>query len=89
MSSKTKKRFASKAAAYFSSCSNCDADDETLYTCTLPDCARLGEPFCLSCGKVSHKKKDHRFDPGMDYTKEVELGWIKQNIFVKYILHRK
>ena len=74
---------ATEATKKISCCCCCDLFDEPLYMCTKPDCTKVGEIFCLLCGQVSHRRRDHEFDHGLEHIVLVQLNDLKENIKVE------
>ena len=70
----------------FFTCDCCDISiqecKQGFYLCCKTDCSKYGEPFCLDCGRMTHRRKDHEFDPDQDHIKSVNLDTIKEVIKV-------
>ena len=70
-------------------CSNCELDEkQDLYLCVMDDCPKYGEVFCVDCGKMAHKTKNHPFDVNMDHIKQVnpdQLALLYNKMIVKHL----
>ena len=66
-------------------CTNCNVshDEEVLYICVKPNCAKYREPLCQDCGESVHKRKNHKFDIEKDFIQPLDLTTIQQKIDVK------
>eukprot|EP01084_Bolivina_argentea_P170548 295527_1 len=75
---KKKKSDTAKTSIVCSSCDEVSLADEALFMCTWRNCSKAGEALCKDCGKSTHKRKNHEFDPDQDHIKPVDLCLIQQ-----------
>ena len=86
---------AAQVAKELIACSICEISPKdaqnVLYTCVMDGCSKYGDVFCLECGKIAHKRKDHTFDIQQDYIKRVDMNQLmvmQKTITVKYLVYR-